>query len=1100
MVKIDYNQDYYADLEVGPSAGIEDIRRSYRKLALKYHPDRNPGSETAAGQRFQIIQAAYEVLTNAEQKQKYDISRRTRYGGASGVRGNPYQDISKNYPPPPRPPGFAPRTAQKRPPATSAADTYAKFAKDVPPTSPRTSRKPAESTFTWQAWEQMKSGTKGKATSSQATGSGASARPSSAPKPAPAAPPPVPPRSPQKQAKGSFGSRVNRGYTPHSPSGDEPPVASNNYFTTRARENPFSETSGDEPPVASNNYSTRTRQNPFTETTGDEPPVASNNYFTTRARENPFGETSGDEPPVASNNYFTNRTRQNLFSETSKDESPVASNNYTTRTRQHPFTETTGDEPPVASNNYFTNRTRQNPFSETLQDESPVASNNYTTRTRESPFSKTSGDEPPVASSNYFTTRTRENLFGDTPAAAPVRPRETPDPGPAADLGDSTSADTKQRTPCRDPDGEKLDPSLDANVNQSHSTRESTRGPYRDDEGDSPTTSSQQRSASPPNDSETGPQGPPEGKEGGKGVFTGGNDAAAAQNGSNPTFESLDPGHQRKQDSGDHSTMPDAQEANVGDTGSNDRANSKLYASQPHFRSQLPAHKVPRSAQKATGRAGDEKFFEKKTLNLAPELHELLSRQSSSEDKSTFNNGLNAFDHKMHSILSRLSAIKYSTSYGLDMHSGGLQNAAQPQRVPQQMSNADNNNAHSFDFPYAEYSFTPDLHRFTRNSADNINTRFVADDSDATNWQFNAGSPISETGRPAMPRSKSGSRISRKALPLKAPAAQTPFTEPTNGNAPAPNSSFNPEEWSEKIGPQIFQAPGQTQKGSTIRPIRNPSKKPKSVRMTAGTAGMVESDENSSGQEDNLQKSPATADANDLSGIASPNAMDIDNPLEVNGVRNINYEPSRPEWRAGDVKGMKADAKPAADPQTETVPPVGGSEDSEEFRATLSDLRNVEPFAQPTAGLESFGDLKTNLPFPSGASGQVPFQKGPSKPVKLDLPDAPKPPNAPPTLAVQGLKPSAAAWTKYVGDFYRYLTEWHAYSTKFSDHFQARNVEVQKKLSNPGWVESRDGAGVQEYLRWAEEDRQVRAKWTEACHSHEMNVRVFVAHRDKMMK
>jgi hypothetical protein len=545
--------------------------------------------------------------------------------------------------------------------------------------------------------------------------------------------------------------------------------------------------------------------------------------------------------------------------------------------------------------------------------------------------------------------------------------------------------------------------------------------------------------------------------------------------------------------------MPNAQGANASrGTGPKDKDNSRLYASQPHFRSQFPTYEVHQTAQRATGCAGGKKHVQKKTLDLSPELHELLSRQSSSEDKSTLNSGLNAFDHKMHNLLSQLSAMKYSIPYGLGTQSGGFQDAAQSQRASQQTSNADSN-AHSFDFQYAEHSFTPDPHKFTRNSADNINTRFVADESDATNWQFSAGSPISEDGRPALPRSKSGSRIGRKP-PFQAQTPQAPFVEPTNGNAPPPNSSFNPEEWSEKIGPQIFQAPGQTQKGNTIRPIRNPSKKPKPVRMTAGTAGMVESDENSSGQEDIPLKSPATADTNDLNGHASPNAMDIDNPLEVNGVRNIHVEPSRPEWRAGDVKGMKADAKPAADPPTVAMPPVGGSEDSEEFRTTFSDLRNVEPFAQPATGLESFGDIKSNLPFPSSASGQVPIQKGSSKPVKLDLPEAPKPPNAPPTLAVQGLKPSAAAWTKYVGNFYGYLSEWHAYNTKFSDHLQARSVEVQKKLADPGWVESRDGAGVQEYLRWAEEDRQVRAKWTEASHNHEMNVRVFVAHRDKMMK
>ncbi|KAL2275677.1 hypothetical protein FJTKL_01643 [Diaporthe vaccinii] len=417
-------------------------------------------------------------------------------------------------------------------------------------------------------------------------------------------------------------------------------------------------------------------------------------------------------------------------------------------------------------------------------------------------------------------------------------------------------------------------------------------------------------------------------------------------------------------------------------------------------------------------------------------------------------------------------------------------------RTQQEGADGKEGSKFSFGVPFNDESFT-DSHRFSRNSADNINTRFVADESDASNWQFNAGSPVDETGRPAMPRSKSGSRVGRKS-PFRAQSFQMPSAEPANEGGPPQNSSFNPDEWSEKIGPQIFQS-STTQKANTARPIRNPSKKPKPVRMTAGTAGMVESDESSSGQDDSLKKPTTPGNTNGLNETASPNAMDIDPPMDylsAKGVRNIPVEPSRPEWRAGDVKGMTPGLTPGA------VPHAGGSEDTEEFRASLSDLKNVEPFAQRPTGLNSFGDLKSTLPFPSGASGQAPVaQPQPNpKPTNLHLPAAPKPPGAPPTLAVPGLKPSAAAWEKYAGDFYRYLTEWHRFNTKFSDHFHARNLEVQKKVADPGWVKSRDPSGIQEYLTWAEQDRQVRATWAQACDNHEMNVRVFMAHRDKMMK
>lgn len=864
--------------------------------ALKYHPDRNPGSEVEAGKRFTRIQAAYEVLTNPEQKQRYDNSRRSRFPGASGVKGNPWQDVTKNYPPPPRPPGFPQRPPPpKRPGSTTGADRYAQFAKDVPPASPRPSRKPADAT--WKAWEEMRPGTKAKATGGPASGPGTSARASSAPKP-PGAPPPVPPRSPQKQAKGSFGHRVSRGYTPQSPSGDEPSVAGN----------------------------------------------------------------------------------------------------------------------------------------------------------------------------NYFTTRTHTNLFSETSSAARARRREPSNPTPTSEFRDSTFMDTRQRTPYMSHGGEKLDPFQGAaSINRSRSTRETNSASYPQTDGeDSPTSSARQRRASVPDNLDNDPKG--------------------------KRRESSNVNGAARPDTGPHGFNPAHEEqSHVQQDGADGKEGSKLYANQPRLRSRFSNNEVPPKTQQATSRAGSERTFNK-PLHPSPALHDLHTRQSSSEDPKPPSSGLNAFELKVRDLLSRLSAMKYS-SHDLGMQSGGDQDA-QPPKAFRQQSRADDETPSSFGVQFNDESHT-DHYRSSRNSAENINTRFVADESDASNWQFNAGSPVDEAGRPAMLRSKSGSRVGRKS-PFRAQSFQMPSAEAANEGGPPQNSSFNPDEWSEKIGPQIFQTSA-TQKANTARPIRNPSKKPKPVRMTAGTAGMVESDESSSGQDDTLKKPTTPGNTNGLNDTASPNAMDIDPPMDylnAKGVRNIPVEPSRPEWRAGDVKGMTPGLTPGAAPQ------AGGSEDTEEFRASLSDLKNVEPFAQRATGLDSFGDLKSTLPFQSGASGQAPVAQSQTnhKPNNLRLPSAPKPPNAPAPFAVPGLKPSATLWEKYAGDFYVYLTEWHRFDTKFSDHFHARNLEVQKKVSDPSWVMSRDASGIQEYLTWTEQDRQVRVTWAQACDNHEMHLRVFMAHRDKMTK
>jgi molecular chaperone DnaJ len=79
-------RDYYEVLGVGRDAPLDEIKKSYRQLALKYHPDRNPGDEEAP-RRFKECAEAYEVLSDAEKRQRYD-----RYGHA-GMNGSAFHDF-----------------------------------------------------------------------------------------------------------------------------------------------------------------------------------------------------------------------------------------------------------------------------------------------------------------------------------------------------------------------------------------------------------------------------------------------------------------------------------------------------------------------------------------------------------------------------------------------------------------------------------------------------------------------------------------------------------------------------------------------------------------------------------------------------------------------------------------------------------------------------------------------------------------------------------------------------------------------------------------------------------------------------------------------
>ena len=84
-------RDYYQVLGVGRSASADQIKRAYRSLARKHHPDRNKNDATAVA-KFKEVQEAYDVLSDAKKRQVYD-----QFGHAGvgpGGPGGPYRTYS----------------------------------------------------------------------------------------------------------------------------------------------------------------------------------------------------------------------------------------------------------------------------------------------------------------------------------------------------------------------------------------------------------------------------------------------------------------------------------------------------------------------------------------------------------------------------------------------------------------------------------------------------------------------------------------------------------------------------------------------------------------------------------------------------------------------------------------------------------------------------------------------------------------------------------------------------------------------------------------------------------------------------------------------
>ncbi|WP_226345514.1 DnaJ C-terminal domain-containing protein [Agilicoccus flavus] len=97
-----FEKDFYAVLGVSADADAKEIKKAYRSLARKHHPDSKPG-DAAAEQRFKEVGEAYAVLSDAEQRRQYDAIRAMRTGGprfTSGGRGGAggagFEDVFSN--------------------------------------------------------------------------------------------------------------------------------------------------------------------------------------------------------------------------------------------------------------------------------------------------------------------------------------------------------------------------------------------------------------------------------------------------------------------------------------------------------------------------------------------------------------------------------------------------------------------------------------------------------------------------------------------------------------------------------------------------------------------------------------------------------------------------------------------------------------------------------------------------------------------------------------------------------------------------------------------------------------------------------------------
>ncbi len=83
-------RDYYQVLEINKNASLEDIKKAYRKMAIKYHPDRNPNDKKAE-EKFKEAAEAYEILSDSNKRKKYD-----QFGHQSNYSSTQYSNVDVN--------------------------------------------------------------------------------------------------------------------------------------------------------------------------------------------------------------------------------------------------------------------------------------------------------------------------------------------------------------------------------------------------------------------------------------------------------------------------------------------------------------------------------------------------------------------------------------------------------------------------------------------------------------------------------------------------------------------------------------------------------------------------------------------------------------------------------------------------------------------------------------------------------------------------------------------------------------------------------------------------------------------------------------------
>ncbi|CAK3932848.1 Hypothetical predicted protein [Lecanosticta acicola] len=1105
MVKPDVKQNYYSDLDLPPTASIDDIRKAYRKLALQYHPDRNAGKEAECVPRFQAIQAASEVLSDPVMKAKYDQDRRkaglypTFKASGPVPTGNPYT-ASSAYPPPPR--RTQPGTWQRPPSSTHAqqatgADRFTNFPR---PGNAGPRRDPAaERTQQFRAWQHMNS-----APDRHKYGQ-------------PPQPPPPPPRSPNPQAQPHPPQPQNTGRQRMQSQDTKMPTEEQIRAGMRHGKAPSQgESPAAEKQSAWQAFQTGNAGKPGMPGGPRKPRRAAPTTPRRPGGFDPNAPGSDERPAPTSTGHYFHRNRSDDMGKEGFPPPPpgpppstAPSSPTTTNARPfvdplRPFRSREGEgEVPYAEGN----RART-PYTSFIGEKTQFSSEGLrrSASTRDTNRSNPDSDQTSAARAKSFSPPLARKQADSTQAGSGTAGK--PFPGMYSDSSESTEGsmegDENGTSDVNDsdetyPDRPRTDPPDDA-------------GPFQPPPRDRPI-----RKPKPPSSRLNGSNLP--------GSNVSSNAATSPQRGESSTAgaqSDVEPRSMRQRKSGTNMYANPSPFSNplprpfnreqwrkdaFGSDGTTHEATVPKWA--------VPSSVLPTTHRKkfntVSSRAkGTVESLEQDTLwarvsgpvrAAYRDFREVLKSKCGSDTKQLYMLDLDVFLKLVSQACNGQSTghadCDFAIQHALLANPSIRDVDARPQLADHMFS------VNSFTFPIDKDTF-PATSGKSRSTED-INTNFSPG---GWSGEFK-GTPHLENvpdyfgnRRPSPGRRTGNSRQGRPAT-MDIPSTSSEMPPPRRPDGPnsmynSPSETkFSEEQWKNtfKDASWTWQANGAGSQPSSKTPSRKSSRlQPQTSADNVGTTGtkdhphVVVDDEHVDHRE---------ASGTRGAGVDVDDAMDIDTPPpagQANSVpRHSTLSATEPRlysvppsaWRQ---EQQKQQNKKSSDHRRSSTEP--------KLATNLDDLSHVEPLAKDAAGLQNLADMSSTLPFDSQAAPSVSEKS--KEPDRLQMPPLPKVPDMPARL-------TKASWHTYALCFGNYLQHFHAFNKTMLAHVDARQKQAEARLLRGSrWLEAggdtSDNQGFDSYLKGVREDEQVRETWNLGCERHLEAVNAFDKMRERVKK